>query len=127
MIKKSGSFILLIILLFAFTSVLLTAASKRIKPDEAKLLYDKGVTFIDVRTLDEYSAGHVKGALNIDFYSKDFKLKLSKLDKSKQYVVYCRSGNRSGQSVTMMEKMGFKELYDLGAFSAWQDAGYPVE
>ena len=68
---------------------------------------------IDVRTRQEFNSGKIRGALNLDFYNPDFKKELSKLDKEKAYFVYCRSGNRSGQAASIMEDMGFKEIYNL--------------
>jgi rhodanese-related sulfurtransferase len=62
---------------------------------------------LDVRTKEEYDNGHVENAVNIDFYSKDLKKELKKLDKSKKYKVYCRSGARSQRVVEIMKKMGF--------------------
>ena len=68
---------------------------------------------IDVRTPQEFNAGRIKGAVNIDFYSSSFADKLKELDKEKTYFIYCRSGNRSGQTLRGMASMGFKEVYNL--------------
>lgn len=70
---------------------------------------------LDVRTPSEFTSSHVKGAINIDFYSSDFKDKINQLDKSKDYKVYCRSGNRSGQSVSIMKTLGFKKVENFGS------------
>ena len=75
----------------------------------------KQVVVLDVRTIGEFSEGHVNGALNIDFYAPDFKTQISKLDKKKTYKVYCRSGNRSGQSVNIMKELGFSNVENLGS------------
>lgn len=72
---------------------------------------------LDVRTPDEYMSGHIKGAINIDFYAPDFQNQVDKLDKDKDYKVYCRSGNRSGQSVNLMKKLGFKNVENVGSIS----------
>jgi len=59
----------------------------------------------------------------INFFDADFKEQLSGLDKSKSYLVYCRSGNRSGKACSMMADMGFKNLYNLrGGIGAWNAA-----
>lgn len=68
---------------------------------------------IDVRTIGEYDAGHYEGARMIDFYSPDFKAELAKMDRNKQYFIYCRSGSRSGQALQIMRKLGFTKIYDL--------------
>jgi rhodanese-related sulfurtransferase len=82
---------------------------------------------LDVRTPQEFSEGHIEGALNLDFYSPSFKEDLDKLDKTKTYFVYCRTGNRSGQAVKMMESLGFREAYNLSTgIVEWIAAGQPV-
>ena len=65
---------------------------------------------IDVRTPEEYGAGHLDDAANIDFYAADFKDQIGQLDRVDKYVVYCRSGNRSGQAKEIMEQMGFTDV-----------------
>ena len=84
------------------------------------LMTKKGAQLIDVRTTQEYSNGHIADAKNLDFYGSSFKTQLAKLDKSKPVLIYCHSGNRSGQAVNIMKTMGFKEVYDLkGGWSNW--------
>lgn len=73
---------------------------------------------VDVRTPAEYAAGHLEGATNIDVEAADFGSKIGKLDKSKSYFVYCRSGNRSAQAITQMKAAGFTHLIDGGAMTA---------
>lgn len=76
---------------------------------------------IDVRTADEYEAGHIDNAINLDFYSDNFADQLEKLDKHKPYSIYCRSGNRSGQTLLLMKELGFKDVANLsGGFTAWE-------
>ncbi len=72
---------------------------------------------IDVRTHDEFLESHVLGALNIDVLSPDFKSKISALDKTKIYKVYCRSGNRSAQAMQTMKSIGFKDVENLGSLN----------
>jgi rhodanese-related sulfurtransferase len=94
----------------------------------AKLIEDNKANsdfvIIDVRTEDEFKSGHVEKARNIDFYGKDFETKLNALDKNKTYAIYCRSGNRSGQALSMMEKLGFKKVYNFGGIVEWVKAGF---
>ena len=83
---------------------------------------------LDVRTPGEFATGTIKGSKNIDFNSRSFEADLSKLDKSKTYLVYCRSGNRSGQALPVFQKLKFAKLYHLdGGIKAWETAGQPVE
>lgn len=70
---------------------------------------------LDVRTQEEYDDSHVKDSTNIDILSSDFKTKVEKLDKTKTYKVYCRSGNRSGQAERLMKSMGFKDVENIGS------------
>ncbi len=82
---------------------------------------------LDVRTPEEFETGHIEDAINLDFYSVTFKDELDKLNKTNTYFVYCRSGNRSGQAMKMMESLGFKEVYNLsGGINDWIAAGLPV-
>lgn len=62
---------------------------------------------IDVRTAEETSSGYLEGALLIDINGGQFDSEVAKLDKSANYVVYCRSGNRAGQAVEKMKAAGF--------------------
>lgn len=82
---------------------------------------------LDVRTPSEFAAGHLAGAVLIDFNAGSFRTEVDKLDKNKRYLVYCRTSNRSGQAVAVMKELGFKEVYDMdGGVVAWEAAGYPV-
>jgi len=76
---------------------------------------------LDVRTLDEVSEGVIPGAIHLDiFMGQGFLDGLEKLDKSKNYFVYCRSGNRSGQACAIMQSVGFETAHNLvGGFMEW--------
>jgi rhodanese-related sulfurtransferase len=102
---------------------------KNIGPAEFDALRQKGANVVlDVRTQKEYDAGHIPGAVHIDFYSSDFKKQIAKLDKSKTYLVHCASGGRSAKACSQMEKLNFTNLYNLkGGMRAWEKAGKPVE
>jgi rhodanese-related sulfurtransferase len=86
-----------------------------------------GVITLDVRTPGEYAEGHLEGAQLIDFQSGNFESEISSLDKDATYAVYCRSGNRSGQSVKVMHDAGFHNVYNLnGGVIDWANAGLPL-
>ena len=70
---------------------------------------------IDVRTPEEFAAGHVRGAVNHDFNGGEFQTALPGLDKSVTYRLYCRSGNRSGQAAALMQQAGFTHVENLGS------------
>lgn len=96
-------------------------------PAEFHQAINGGAEVIDVRTPDEFAAGHIEGAVNIDIASPDFATQLSQLDPTKTYAVYCRSDNRSGVATTQMANQGFTKVYDLdGGIIAWEQDGYPV-
>lgn len=93
----------------------------------ADLAADPGVTLIDVRTPEEFAEGHIGGATMIDFYAPDFADQIGKLDREQRYLVYCRSGNRSGQTTALMAQLGFEQVADLdGGVIAWSAAGLPL-
>ncbi len=82
---------------------------------------------LDVRTPGETAEGIISGALEIDFTSSNFTSGLTGLDKNKPVLIYCRSGNRSGQAMRQMSAMGFKEIYNLnGGVMAWTRSGQPL-
>lgn len=70
---------------------------------------------LDVRTAEEYSTGHIKNSSNIDFLKSDFKEQVLKLDKTKSYKLYCRSGNRSAKALSLMKSLGFTDIENLGS------------
>ncbi len=74
-------------------------------------------TVIDVRTAEEFREGHADGAMNVDILSSSFAAEVKKLDVTKSYAVYCRSGARSARAKEQMEKMGFKNVKNLGSLS----------
>lgn len=81
---------------------------------------------LDVRTLSEFKDGHLENAENLDFYSDTFKDELGKMDKNKTYLIYCKTGNRSGKSLKIMDEMGFTEVYNmLGGYKDWSRKGLP--
>ncbi len=101
-----------------------------ISPQEAAAVVDDppaDLVVLDVRTPEEYAAGHLDGAVLVDFYDPGFTDQLSQLDLQVPYLVYCQSGNRSGQTLTMMQELGFASATDVGGgIAAWQSAGLPV-
>lgn len=71
---------------------------------------------IDVRTEEEWASGHLKGAIRIGIADSNFKEQLEQLDKSADYYIYCRSGNRAGQAIDIMRELGFSgELVNGGS------------
>jgi len=105
---------------------------ENITVSEAQMLIDQNqdnaiFTILDVRTPGEYNVAHLEGAYMRNFYDSDFMQQLDSLNKDRIYLIYCQSGNRSGQAFTMMQNLGFSEVYNmLGGISAWLSAGFSV-
>lgn len=88
-----------------------------------KVMKKKNLEVLDVRTPEEVQAGHLPDAVNYDFKSADFESMISALPRNKPYLVYCRSGVRSGKTVELMKSLGFKKIYELkGGITAYDEA-----
>ena len=92
-------------------------------PELAHRLVEQGALLLDVRTPDEYAAGHIEGAVNIphDQIADEIERigELTGNDKSKAIVVYCRSGRRSGLAKQTLAEHGYGRVSNLGGMSAW--------
>jgi rhodanese-related sulfurtransferase len=88
---------------------------------------EAGVVILDVRTKAEFDEGHIANAININVESDTFLDEIAKLDKSKTYAVYCRSGRRSADAVAKMSNEQFISLAHLnGGVIDWANAGLPL-
>jgi phage shock protein E len=89
--------------------------TKQLSAREAKILKDTKaeVVFLDVRTPEEIKAGTIDGSIKIDWSTSDFKEQISKLDKSKKYIVYCAVGGRSAKAQSVMKAEGFNQVYNM--------------
>ena len=94
----------------------LACSSADTSPETANAAVFRDAIIIDVRTPEEFAAGHLDGALLYNVQDPAFDAKIADLDPSIPYVVYCRSGNRSAQAVERMKAAGFTDLTDLGSF-----------
>ena len=118
---------LTLIFLFSIISFAVFAQEKPeikvLEPAEYKKeISQESIQFIDVRTPEEFEAGSIEGAKNIDFLADDFLKKMEVLDKNGPVYIYCRSGNRSAKAAAQLTEMGFQQVIDLkGGYKAWQD------
>ena len=122
------------LLLVALVTVITTSCSPKLAEKlsleeyETLMANTKKLQLVDVRTPEEFQAGHITDAVMIDFKSADFREKVKSLKKRKPVAVYCKSGNRSGQAFAILQEMGFRKIYDLeGGITAWQQAGKEVK
>ncbi|GGX20798.1 rhodanese-like domain-containing protein [Aquimarina muelleri] len=88
---------------------------------QEQIANDSNAIILDVRTEEEVEDGFIPNMLNIDIrMGQGFLDEIAKLDTSKNYYVYCRSGARSAQACTLMDQMGFSKTYNLiGGFMNW--------
>ncbi len=83
---------------------------------------------IDVRSGDEWRAGHIAGALNVPVTQLGARIAALRLDGTRPIVAMCRSGGRSKVAVRLLQRRGFRDVFELqGGMRAWQKAGLPVE
>lgn len=109
-----------------------TQTIKDVSPKEASTLIQNNqnnpdFVVIDVRTPEDFANGHIANAVNIDYYSVTFRNDINKLDKTKNYLIYCQSGNRSGKARDIMRELGFQEVHNmLGGIIGWKAEGLPT-
>lgn len=109
------SIIRFLFIICAFTMISGCGNGKKVEDDAVQLdsiLAQNNYVVIDVRTKEEYDAGHVKGALNIPYDEIDESLDV---DKDKTILVYCQSGRRSKIAYDNLRSLGYT-VFDLGAY-----------
>ena len=83
-----------------------------VNKEEVENLLDKKVLILDLRTEKEFMSGNIQGSFNLDFQKREFIDTLERLDKEKEYLIYCASGNRSLKASHIMKSLGFKTIYN---------------
>lgn len=101
-----------------------------ISPDDANaMLFEnppEDLVVLDVRTFEEFQQARLPEAVMIDYYQPDFAAQLAQLDRDVPYLLYCRTGNRSGETRAIMEDLGFTNVSDIdGGIADWLDQGHP--
>lgn len=101
---------------------------KNISTQEFKdLMKQPDAVVLDVRTPGEIYDGVIEGNRLINLYDPEFMNEIQKLDKDKTYLIYCRSGNRSGMACGLMDQLGFKNLYNLeGGIIDWNRKEFSI-
>lgn len=83
---------------------------------------------IDVRPPSDYEAGHIPGAIHLDYFNDSFERYIAIFDKNHTYLVYCFGGQITTHALDYMEAVGYSELYHLlNGFDRWKELGYEVE
>jgi rhodanese-related sulfurtransferase len=124
--------ITILVSLFALTSCSSEGSASITNVDASTFIStisDPNIKVIDVRSLGEYSSGHLQGALNIDVESGGFDAGIANLDKTATYAVYCRSGRRSTLAAERMAEAGFTNIinFNQGGFAELAAAGAATE
>lgn len=91
-----------------------------ISGDEAKALVRDGALLLDVRTPEEFAAGHVGGAVNIPVQQLEAALGTFPAREDQDIVVYCQSGRRSANAAGILQRAGYSKVHDLGPRSNWK-------
>jgi rhodanese-related sulfurtransferase len=124
--KKS----ILIIIIILSSVIMLDAQIRKLNSSDVNDILKKNHDFIviDVRTEEEFKAGHIKGAININIRQPDAFVKIDKLNRKAKYIVYCRTSNRSKVAVDYMVTKGFMNIYHMmDGFVGWLQNGFPIE
>ncbi|MFN4986612.1 MAG: rhodanese-like domain-containing protein [Ignavibacteria bacterium] len=118
----------LAVILIAAASVACAQQYKNVTAQEAKTMIGKGnVVVVDVRTPQEWNAGHLSGAVLVDFYDANFESNIKKVGKDKQVLVYCARGGRSASAAEKMSSWGWKNVTNMtGGYTSWSSAGLPT-
>lgn len=83
---------------------------------------------VDVRTVAEFEEGHIPGAVQYDVNGEQFEHQISKLDRNRPVLLYCRTGKRSYRAAAHLKEKGFREIINLdGGITSWQAKGYDVQ
>ncbi|MEV8268008.1 rhodanese-like domain-containing protein [Microbacterium sp. NPDC076911] len=98
-----------------FLTLGLAACTSTTSASDATPELSDDTIILDVRTQEEYDAGHLEGAQLLDFNGGEVAAAIPTLDPDAEYLVYCRSGNRAGQAIALMEEAGFSDLTNLGS------------
>lgn len=105
------------------TNVTVGKAQQLIKTHAGKADF----VILDVRTPGEFAEGHIDGAVNLDVQSPDFEKKVRALNRTRTYLVYCRTGNRSRRATIAMEDLGFRSIFHMTeGIVKWKQQNLPL-
>ncbi|GGO72065.1 hypothetical protein GCM10012276_14530 [Nocardioides deserti] len=111
------------VLLAGLLALVLGLGACAAEESEIQRLMEGHATVVDVRSPEEYAAGHVEGALNIDLAADDFRERVDELPRDTYYVVYCASGSRASRAVAVMRSLDFGSVVNGGGYDALAELG----
>jgi len=135
---KSALLLFLIVsFLFIFAGIIVGCAApvqiiEDITSEEANVLIQDNLdnpdfVIIDIRNRFDYEAEHIENAINLEYYSVDFRDKLDELDRKGMYLIYCQTARTSGETKIIMEELKFREVYHmLGGIKDWKEWRLPT-
>lgn len=111
-----------ILFLFVLSISLISCSTRNEKPitELSQNDVENGV-LVDVRTPEEYNAGHIDNAINVNWFDSDFAVQMEKMDKGKTIYLYCQKGGRSGKAATMLREKGYKIVDLIGGYDTWKE------
>ncbi|KAF1075864.1 rhodanese-like domain-containing protein [Halodesulfovibrio sp. MK-HDV] len=121
-----------IVLVLGFLLLAVTAQAQKVIDASPVEVHDyintttEKFLILDVRTIQEYSEGHIAGAEFFPVSASSFKRSVFSLPKNVTYVVYCRSGNRSQHAKKIMKDAGLSLIHLDGGIRAWKRAGFSI-
>ncbi len=128
--KKILFLCLLLVSIFSLNSCFEAKAGsiQIINPDEAATLLDaEEAVLVDVRSAQQFEAGHIANAINIPVESENLEDLIATLDNDQPVMVYCNRGGQSAECAKILEEKGFKKIYDLdGGLSSWEASGRKI-
>lgn len=104
----------------------------KLSPSEARELLgkrsgDSRFVLLDVRTAKEFSEERIEGAVMVDYLSPSFRNEVAKLDRSRSYLLYCRTGHRTEGAAKVMRELGFRNVSVIaGGITKWKEGGFPT-
>ena len=98
-----------------------------VKKAKALIEKDSALIILDIRTAEEFEMSYIENAVNIDYQGEFFELQLGQLDKSKDYLIHCHSGDRCIAALSVFEKIGFEHIIHMeGGMREWAHKEYPT-
>ena len=116
--KSSIVYVLSFIFVLLLSNFVIAGSGDEAAAKLAWPMIESGALLVDVRSAEEFSDGHLEGAVRIDWDNYDALIAAIGEDKNRQVVFYCRSGNRAGKSITELSSKGYNNIYNATGLDA---------